>query len=1241
MSRSSRRIVVTVAHAIAMVVVWTVLASAQTTATVTGTVRDTSGGIIPGATVTLISEGRGTSLETTSTATGEFLFSNVTADTYTIRVVMDGFKTLERKGVAVSPGDRAVLGNLAIEVGGLEETITVSGAAPMIQTQTGERSFTISKEAVAELPAVGRNFASFATLAPGVITGSVNASTGSVTFSRLGGGTTNYLLDGLVNVDPGGNGQGLPLNLDAISEVKVLTSAYQAEYGRTMGLQVSGVTKSGTNAFHGSAYDLERRSGWNQNTWANQQNGVAKPLLKERDWGYSIGGPIGKPGGTNKWFFFYSQQISPRNTGGDHAYFRVPTLLERQGDFSQSTDNTGKLYNLIRDASTGLPCTAANTSGCFQDGGVLGRIPQDRLYGLGLNILKSMPLPNANGLNYNLETIAPADSRYKWQPVVRVDYQASGKVRLMAKIAGQGETSKPRPGSNRPGGQPVIAIPGYNDVYQKKNGIIAPSATVDFTLNSTTVAEFNWGMNWDTQLNWLPFSPVTDRRTVGLANFPFLYPNALTVDTSLWDYRTMVATKVPFLDGNYMWLAPSYQWGSRITNPPPNNEYKNNIDFVRTQNVATSITKLMSRHTVKAGFQWDHMLKVQVYGASGSVPFQGLLNFGNDSNNPLDSGFGYANAALGIFSSYSQQSKFIEGNFVYDSIEAYLQDNWRINDKLTLDYGLRLVHQGPNYDTRQQASNFFPDKWSAADAPVLYVPGCSVATTPCPVANKVAVNPQTGGSLGANTAGLVGTYVPNTGKLLNGIIQAGQGIAKTNYVYPALIVTPRIGAAYDVTGNQKLVVRGSVGLFLDRVSGQPSFSQIGNPPNGLIGTLQYSTLQSIPSTGITTVAPPLLAAIWYDSNPPAAWMWNGGVQMALPWSSALDVSYVGTHGYNVIAYGSTSTAAIVSALDLNAPDLGAAYLPQNQDPTLGTSAIPGASAVKTDLMRPYRGLGTIFSTWGRFWTQYDSVQTTFTRRMSRGVQAGVNYTYSIRSSGNTSSPLHFVHDATGKLSTDPRQAGLDAVLADTGNRPHIVKANFVWSLPRLKASNVIAAVLNDWQVSGVLTAGSEIRYDAGYSYQANGANVNLTGSPTYYARIKIPGNAGSGCSSNQYAQLNASAYSGPGYNSIGDESGANLLGYCSNHTFDLAISRSFRLGGSRVAQFRLDAFNLFNSVIYSAANLTMQLNNPAAPTTITNNQYLADGTLNPARVLPKDSGFGAATAAMPMRSVQMQLRFLF
>ena len=388
----------------------------MTTGTVTGNIKDPQGGVIPGAAVTLISSTRGTTLASVTADTdGVYTFPNVPPDSYLIRVTMDGFKTLERPGVAVSPGDRVAVPALVIEVGGLAETVTVAAEAPMIQSQTGERSFAVATESVQSLPISNRSFTSLTSLAPGVDISGNNPG-------RLGGGgSNNTLMDGVSTVDTGNNQPVLFLNLEAIAEVKVLTSGYQAEYGKASGIQITAVTKSGTNRFRGSLYDVRRDSDWNSNSWANIKNGNPKAVNKEDDWGYSIGGPVGKAGGRNKLFFFFSQEWKPRTTAGALNRFRFPTALERAGDFSQSRDNNGAIFNLIRNASTNLPCTAANTSGCYQDGGVLGRIPQSALYQIGLNILKQYPMPNLDlpGLAYNYEAPAPRVKTLNNQPTIR------------------------------------------------------------------------------------------------------------------------------------------------------------------------------------------------------------------------------------------------------------------------------------------------------------------------------------------------------------------------------------------------------------------------------------------------------------------------------------------------------------------------------------------------------------------------------------------------------------------------------------------------------------------------------------------------------------------------------------------------------------------------------------------------------------------------------------------------------
>jgi Carboxypeptidase regulatory-like domain len=664
------------------------------TGTVAGSVKDPQGGVMPGSTVTLISATRGTSVDVQTNSAGEFVFPNVAGDRYHIRVTMSGFKTLERRDIPVSPGDRVVVGTLTIEVGALSETVTVSSEAPIIQAQTGERSFTIGTESVQNLPINSRNWSALTAVIPGVV--------GSVRLGSPGANNNNVMMDGVAIMDTGNNGQMLQTNVDAIAEVKILTQGYQAEYGRASGMQITAVTKSGSNQFHGSVYDLERNSDWNANSWANQKNGDPKTVSKQRDWGFTIGGPAGKPGGTNKLFFFYAHEIRPRTTGGAISRFRVPTLLERQGDFSETTDNNGALFRTIRDASTGLPCTATNTTGCFQSGGVVGRIPTNRLYNTGLNILKLWPAPNASGLNYNFENVAPEDKRTTQQPTVRFDYQASTKLRISAKYTGQLATVKPTVGS----------IPGFNDTMNKFPFIYQPSTTVNYTVTPTLFMEGTYGYIQN-QLGTPIISPASNRCNVGLCDIPLLFPDAGLVDPRYYNPTVLEAINSPmFVDGRIM-LPPTFAWGSRIANAPPSLIYPAFLNKNRTHNVSLSATKLAGRHTMKAGFYWFNARKYENLGITGAIPFNGLLSFSQDTNNPLDSGFGFSNAALGIFSEYSQQSKFVEGAYGYNNTEWFVQDNWRLNSRLTLDYGLRFTHQQPQHDTLLQ-----PHRLHGAQSPV-------------------------------------------------------------------------------------------------------------------------------------------------------------------------------------------------------------------------------------------------------------------------------------------------------------------------------------------------------------------------------------------------------------------------------------------------------------------------------------------------------------------------------------------
>jgi hypothetical protein len=1243
-----------------------------TTGTVLGTVRDGQGGVVPGATAVLVSETRGTrSSPVVTNTSGDFSIPNVTADTYTLEVTMDGFKTLTRTAIPVSGGDRVSVPALTLEVGGRSEVVTITAEAALIQANSGERSALVDTTQVQNLPLNSRNFTAVLNTVPGV--------TGT---NRLGGGgQNNIMMDGISAMDTGNNGQMLQMNMDAIQEVKVLTQGYQAEYGRSSGLQISAVTKSGTNRFRGSAYEIRTDSDWNSVSWANQKNGTRPGVSKNDTFGYTIGGPVGRPGGANKLFFFYSHEYRPTTSGGDTRRFRLPTELELAGDFSRSTNNNGDPINQLYNAASGLPKTQCTgtvlnpvlSAACYQG----NRIPVSPYTVPGgislLNVWKNAVgvTPNisqdrviAERLNYNYETTNSVVKNLTQQPAIRADYQMSSKLRLTAKYAGQRQRVQVSPGS----------LVGFNDTFQKFPFIHNVSTTANYTMNATTFLEGTWGM----VVNYLGAPPVTqfsNRHNNGLGNFPLLFPNAGAIDPRYYERGVLEAVNAPFFDAasNMMNLPPVMTFGNLVSNAPPNIEFPGFLNINRTNDVSINLTKVQGGHTLKAGFYLNHSYKAQNRGSaavSASQAFQGVVDFGQDSNNPLDTGFGYANAYLGIFREYVQSSRFVEGSFLYDNIDWYAQDNWRVNSRLTFDYGLRFVHQQPQYDQYLQSSNFFTNLWSLQNAPALYQPGCTTNTVPCGTANLQARNPITGALLGPGTGFAIGTLVSGNnefgkpGDPVNGILRAGEGgNSKYNYEWPAVAFAPRVGVAYDISGGQRIVIRGSYGLFFDRPNGNTVFNQVGNPPLTENPAVRYSTLTAL-SSGVRTRGASALNTFEYDAPLSKSHQWNSGVQLALPWASSLDVSYVGQHQTNGLAN-----------LNINSIDLGTAFLPSAQDPTQ-TPANNGSTA-RAELLRPYRGFGDIQQNTAYQFNTYHSIQSSFARRFRDGVSFGLNYTYGISDKGSAGRRLEHFTDSSGQLLFRDRadQAQAEELLGDRDLIKHVVRGNFVWDLPDFKAGGgakrILGAITNDWQLSGVWSAQSGAPYDIGFSYNQNGASINLTGSPNFGGRtvLLLPNDMGSGCSSNQYSQFNNSvvavgsgvvsqafrAPTGPAalpgafashYGvtsdgpSVGLESGNNYLRGCPSSIVDLSLVRTFRLGGGRTLQVRLDAFNAFDTVVFNNRNTTLALNSPTNPTMRTS-QFLADGTVDPAKLKPQDAGFGAVTGASALRTMQAQIRFTF
>jgi hypothetical protein len=376
---------------------------------------------------------------------------------------------------------------------------------------------------------------------------------------------------------------------------------------------------------------------------------------------------------------------------------------------------------------------------------------------------------------------------------------------------------------------------------------------------------------------------------------------------------------------------------------------------------------------------------------------------------------------------------------------------------------------------------------------------------------------------------------------------------------------------------------------------------------------------------------------------------SGGAQMLLPWATSLDLSYAGLRSWND-----------QQPWNINSIDLGTAFLPSTQDPTLAPSTTPGATsyaATNPDLVRAYRGYSSMAST-SRFyegWRNYHSVQISVNRRFKDGLQFGFNDTIQLYDRARVAP--RFDHRPDGSFVRRADEAEAQKLLGDqfptnppaaggVGGSRHVMKGSAVWDLPDVRSSRtgmrVLGLIVNDWQLSTIWTGATGTPYSVAFTYQNGGANVNLTGSPDFAPRVRIVGDPGKGCSSDPYRQFNAAAFHGPLVGSVGLESANNYLKGCFSSVIDLSIARNIRLGGGRVLQLRADMFNAPNNAQITGRQNSLTLSSPTDPVTPQNLPYDPEtGAILPTRVRPNQAGFGAVNAYQAARNVQGYIRFSF
>ncbi len=1183
-----RRGLMQVMLAVAMCLVTAVPLWAQTTsASVSGSVKDSQGAVVPGATVTLTSATKGTVLTAVSDEQGNFFFAYVTPDTYTLKVGLEGFQSAELPGLVVNANDRISVGGIPLTIGPVTETVTVSGATPDMSLRSGERGFTLEATAIQNIAVNGRSFFGLAGLVPGVVP--TNDTPNQVSNFNANGqraNSNNMTIDGVANIDTGDNGGNMAqTNLDAVAEFKVVTSSYQAEFGRAVGAQVQVVTKSGTQNYSGSAYWYGRRSDWNANTWLNNRSGTKLPESSRDDRGYTFGGPIWIPGTFNtrkdKLFFFWNQEFQRRKDPVGEQRVTVPTALERQGDFSQSVDANGNPYPYIRDYTTGLPCGPSDARGCFADGGVLGRIPANRLYQPTLRALNIFPLPNAPGnVGYNYLSQTPGKQPLD-QLMFRSDYQLTTNWRLTGRYMQHSNESELPYGiggwsirSNLDTIDVISDVPGRNFVLSSTG-----------VLSGSTSLELSFGRAHNS-LDHYSTSDTMTRTGANLTGVPLLYPDAVQMD-----------------------LIPRFAFaGGRIANAPFfNTNQAPFTNFNTTYDVVANLTKVMGPHALKVGFYYQKSLKDQ----SAFADHNGNYTFDNNTNNPYDASHPFANAALGIFNQFTQASAFLKPKWRYTNYEWYLQDNWKSTDRLTLDYGVRFYYLTPQWDVSLKASNFLPDQFVASQAVRLFAPAIVDGV-------RKGYDAQTGQVV---DAAFIGRIVPNSGDRFQGTFQGGQGIDETLTDGNKFRVSPRAGFAYDVTGEQTLVARGAFGIFYDRPQGNQVFDLITNPPGMQVSQLQWGLVSQIGGGATGLNSPVDLKPNMYEWKVPVVYQWNLGMQMRLPAEFVLDVAYVGSESDNLLQFR-----------NLNAIPYGTAYTGAAQDPTRGQSCTgcsglsgtPGANALPVNFLRPYMGYNDIRLWEFEAYSNYKALQTMVSRRFQKGLMFNVNYTLGA---------------ARGTLGGDWDYARIDGKDKDANygplsfDRRHVIVGSFVYQTPEV-TNTLWRYLTNDWQLSGNYRWMSGTPFTAAFSIPGYG-NVNLTGSYTEGARIALTGqDPGKGSSDDPYQQFNVGAFTAPQPGSVGLESPRYTMNNPPINNLDLSVAKSFPFGGRRRFEVRFDAFNALNHTQFSGVNSTI---NFASLTdhTITNLPYDANGNL------VRTNGVGSISGVRPPRQLQIVTRFTF
>jgi hypothetical protein len=1103
-------------------------------ATLTGTVTDPSGAVVAGATVSVHNNETGVDVRSlTTTSTGNFNITNLPAGRYTVTVRNAGFESYVANEVILNVAEKHTL-DVSLKTGKTSETIEVTAENTPIQTTTAEESGTVTGDQVRGLALNNRNFEQLVLLQPGVSNqlgdepGFGLSSNTAISINGARTGANNWTVDGADINDSGSNGTLLNTpSIDAIQEFTLERSNYDASFGRSGGGQVVVATRAGTNQIHGTAYEFNRNNYFNANTFENRQviadssyvsdasshitgatpNGT--PIERYNDFGFTVGGPLEIPKiyhpAKDKTFFFWSEEWRKASTPNS-TEIPVPNNAQLGGVFSTAQiigANTTPIpvapAGCVTTAGTGATETWTINPTCYSQNAAAY-----------LNAIIA-PFPANSGTNQLVESYSQLNNFR--QDIVRFDQNVGDRVRIFARYM-QDSVPENFPFGlwgtpNYPGADPIaLNAPGRNIV-----------ANVTANISPRVVNEVEFANSWgaiNASLSGTAISPSFTSQLTGETAYQDPYGRAPNVS-----FSSPLYTGLGNGDGPY---------------------HERNVDH----NLFDNLSIQHGNHTIRVGATAMWMTKTENAAA-------GLATFVFDSANGNDE---FANFLLGQAASYNQADKDTIPDLHYTNFEAYVQDDWKVTPRLTVNLGIRYSYFPSPSDSNHLLVNFDP----AAFTPGVVTIGASGNMNPGAAANSATYANgmifPTGATCSAAQAIYTAAVCSPYGSRVNSDSNNNWG--------------PRFGLAWDPRGNGKMAIRAGYGLFYDRtLNGIWEQNEFGTYPFNAdpplvqtaatispaenVNLFDNSSAGAAPGPSLAPVNPVMTGtptATGVAFRAPSYQDYNVSVQREIAPNTVFELGYVGTKGTHLLG-----------DIDLNQPTV---------------AARTANELVDVNAVRPFAGYGAFGDRSTVFTSNYNSLQASLNRRLSHGLTLGVSYTWSKLL---TTNPEDRAWGATNtyNLKQDYGPSQL--------NTPQIFVLSYLYQEPFFKNQHGAAGfLLGGWEISGIVNVqtGQSITvtqsldpFDPGTaSPTAPGAGNRglgfLQGDATNLANQS--GSPGGPKAINEF--FNTAAFS-QSVGAFGNSSPGAIQGP-GFQRWDTSLFKNIKFGERASLQLRLETFNTFN-----------------------------------------------------------------